>query len=137
MVDKNNIVIAGHWRLESAKKMWYDATVVKVLNIDSKDASQLRLLHNKISERETEQDLVNTKIELDVIWYTDQLDWLNLSMKDLYPEFDAPAFNEDDYNEGEWKEKQIVVVCYFKNLWDAELCKQDLEWLWYTPTVKG
>lgn len=137
VIDKNNIVIAWHGRLESIKKMGYEAVEVKVLDIDSKDASQLRLLHNKISEYETENDLENMKIEVDMLWYDKTMDGLDVSLKDLYPEFDAPPFDPDEYKEDEKKEWQVAVIVFFKNFGDAELCKQDLEWLWYAPIVKG
>ena len=64
IVDKNNILIAGHWRLWSIKKMWYDAVEVKVLDIDSRNSSELRLLHNRIAEYETENGIYNMKEEI-------------------------------------------------------------------------
>jgi type I site-specific restriction-modification system R (restriction) subunit len=116
VVDKNNILIAGHGRLESIKKMGYDSVEVKVLDIDSKDSKELRILHNKLSEYDNEYHLENLKIEIDLIGYDVKLQGLDVSMKELYPEFDAPAFNPDDYQEEAQKEKMIAVTVRCKDM---------------------
>lgn len=112
VVDKNNIIIAGHWRLEAIKKMWYDQVEVKVMDIDSKDTQILRLLHNKVSEF-AENNLENIVFELKDIWLETIWDF-NLS--ELYPEFDVPDFNMDEYNPdwSHWDNKKsyiIQVIC--------------------------
>ena len=117
VVDKNNVIIAWHGRLQSIKKMWYDAVEVKKIDLDSKNASELRVLHNKIAEYDNELDLENLKIELDYIGY-EELEDLDTNMKELFPEFDAPEFDPSDYeDEMEFEEdnqnkddiKQVVI----------------------------
>jgi len=64
IVDKNNIVIAGHGRLKSLAKMGYDDVEVKVMDIDTEDAIALRYLHNEISRYDTEDNLEAIAIEI-------------------------------------------------------------------------
>lgn len=140
VVDKNNIIIAGHGRLESIKKMGYDAVEVKVLDIDSKDASQLRILHNKISEYATEYNLENINIELEAIGLDEYIEELEISMKDLFPEFDAPVYNPDDYEDlledEEPKSWKVEVIIEAKDKAEAELIKKDVEGLWWTAKIR-
>lgn len=138
VVDKNNIIIAGHGRLESIKKMGYDSVEVKVMDVDSKDASQLRILHNKISEYGTEYHLENLNLELQTMGYEDDISWLDISMKDLFPEFDLPEFNQDDYSDDreDW-ESRVAVIVFADDLAEAEMIKQDIEWLWWEAKIRG
>lgn len=139
VVDRNNIIIAGHGRLESIRKMGYDSVEVKVMDIDAKDASQLRILHNKIGEYATEYHLENLNLELQTMGYEDDISWLDISMRDLFPEFDAPNFDADDYDvdNNEWGGKKIAVIIMAEDLAEAEIIKQDVEWLWREAKVRG
>jgi len=94
IIDKNNVIIAWHWRLKAIKKMWYDWVEVKKLNIDVKEAWALRILDNLLNNFDSEDNLENIVFELD--------NWIDLSLWDLWredflPELSAPEFNPDDY----------------------------------------
>lgn len=138
VVDKNNILIAGHWRLESIKKLWYDAVVVKQLDIDSNNADELRVFHNKISERWTDWHLENLKLSLDTIWYDKIIEWLEVSMKDLFPEFDAPQFNPDDYKTDDeiGEVKKVYVIITVDSNDEANELKTRLTDEWYSVAIK-
>jgi hypothetical protein len=60
---------------------------------------------------------------------------LQLSVSDLFPEFDAPEFNPEDYEDGFWLwwgESKLQLTVYVKDEWELELLKKDLTDLWYT-----
>ena len=67
VIDKNNVVIIGHWRLESAKKLWLEKVPCVILDeLSDKQIQKLRILDNKLNE--SEYDLANLKMELDSLW---------------------------------------------------------------------
>ena len=101
IVDKNNIVIAGHGRLKSLAKMGYDDVEVKVMDIDTEDAIALRYLHNEISRYDTEDNL--EAIAIEIPWMSVILEQLDTSITELAPYLDAPTYNPDDYQpDQEW-----------------------------------
>jgi hypothetical protein len=60
---------------------------------------------------------------------------LQLSVSDLFPEFDAPEFNPEDYEDDFWVwwgESKLQLIVYVKDEWELELLKKDLTDLWYT-----
>lgn len=79
-IDEQNVIIAGHWRLLAAKKLWLDTVpTVQVENLTDAQIKKLRLLDNKISEL-AEDDLENITIELEELqdtWLT-ELYWISL-----------------------------------------------------------
>lgn len=90
VVDKDNVVIIWHWRLLAAKKLWMEEVpCIKAEDLSKIQVKKLRILDNKLNE--SDWDLWNLKLELDEIGD----DYLN----DLFPEFDAPEYNPDDYEE--------------------------------------
>ncbi len=100
VIDKNNIIIVWHGRVEWAKKLWLDKVpCIQVEDLTDEQIKKYRILDNKLNE--SEWDLANLKLELDSLW--DLSMWeLQLSVSDLFPEFDAPEFNPDDYVDGFW-----------------------------------
>lgn len=128
LVDKNNILIAGHGRLQSLQKMWYDAVEVKILDIDVKDAMALRLLHNKIWEYDTQDNLEAINVELNEI--PEILSTLDTNMSELYPEFDVPKYDPSQYNE-EWdkdsNDGKTVYIISLDNQDDSILLEQYLD----------
>jgi len=64
IISKNNIIIAGHWRLEASKKLWLE-TVPCIVKEDLTDIQikKYRLLDNKIAEL-AEDNIENIKLEL-------------------------------------------------------------------------
>ena len=50
VIDKNNVVIIGHWRLESAKKLWLEKVPCVILDeLTDKQIQKLRILDNKLN----------------------------------------------------------------------------------------
>ena len=133
VIDKNNIVIIGHGRLEAAKKLWLEKVPCVITdNLTEAQIKKLRILDNKLNE--SEYDLANLKLELDSL---DNLNIgeLELSVSDLFPEFDAPEFNPDDYLEEETEEQgdwKVCVQVFVDDEATAEMLKKDLTELWYT-----
>lgn len=133
VIDKDNVVIIWHGRLEAAKKLWMkEVPVVKLEDLTPTQVKKLRILDNKLNE--SEWNLANLKMELDDLW--DLNIWeLDMSISDLFPEFDAPEFNPDDYwdEEDEWEDSwEVQVIVYVKDEAEASLLKDDLKNLWYT-----
>jgi len=132
VVDKDNIVIIWHWRLEAAKKLWMEEVpCVSMEKLTPTQVKKLRILDNKLNE--SEWNLANLKMELDDLW--DLNIWeLEMSISELFPEFDAPDFNPDDYwdEEDQWWDSEVAVVVYVKDEAEASLLKDDLKNLWYT-----
>lgn len=132
VVDKDNIVIIWHWRLEAAKKLWMEEVpCVSMEKLTPTQVKKLRILDNKLNE--SEWNLANLKMELDDLW--DLNIWeLEMSISELFPEFDAPEFDPDEYwdeVEKEWGD-EVTVVVYVKDEAEASLLKDDLKNLWYT-----
>lgn len=130
IIDKNNIIIAWHWRLEAIKKMWYEAVEVKQLDIDSKDASAYRLLHNKIAEL-AETNYWNIVIELEQL---EGIDIWDITIKSLYPELDLPTYDPSNYNpedNNNWDVKSIHITILFDNEDDKEELLTELKDRWY------
>lgn len=132
VVDKDNILIVGHWRLEWAKKLWLKTVpCIRAENLTDTQIKKYRILDNKLNE--SEYDLWNLKLELDSL--PDLNFWdLELSASTLFPEFDAPDFNPDDYGNDFWwwKEKWYSLTVTVNDEAELEMLKKDLNELWYT-----
>ena len=129
VINKDNIVIIWHWRLLASQKLWMEEVpCIRLENLTKIQIKKLRLLDNKLNE--SEWDLWNLKLELDEI--------NDIELNKLFPEFDAPDYNPDDYEDKEENEKNWMVSCTIqaKDLWEAELIKKDVEWLWYKCIIK-
>ncbi len=50
-IDRANVVIAGHARLEAAKRLGYERVPCAKLDLDEKEANALRILDNSISDQ--------------------------------------------------------------------------------------
>ena len=135
LLTKENIIINWHWRLEWAKKLWMQKVPCIIANwLTDKQIKKLRILDNKLNE--SERNLANLKTELDDL---DDFNFWNLeySTSDLFPEFDAPEFNPDDYPDWFWfswndDEQQVSLTVYVKDDAELEMLKNDLKELWYT-----
>lgn len=63
VIDKNNVIIIGHWRLEWAKKLGLKKVpVVMMDDLTETQVRKLRILDNKLNE--SEWDMENLKVEL-------------------------------------------------------------------------
>ena len=136
VIDKNNVVIIGHWRLEGAKKLWLEKVPTVIMeDLNETQIKKLRILDNKLNE--SEYNLANLKLELDNL--PDLNFWeLKISAFDMFPELDAPEFNPDDYGEEKEKkekkpkENEITLSVQFNSFGEANIAKGELEELWYT-----
>lgn len=127
VIDKNNIVIVWHWRLEWSKKLWLKTVpCIRAENLTEKQIKQYRILDNKLNE--SEYDLANLKSELDSIWDFNIWD-IELWVYDLFPEFEAPEFDEsllwnDDVEDVEVnipREAKIVKKWDIFELWNHRM----------------
>lgn len=108
ILDKNNVIIAGHGRIYAAKKLWlpYVPCIIKN-NLSDKEVREYRLLDNRIAELAT-NNLQNIQIELEAI----QSDFLN----DLYS--DIVLVQTDDALDRELHEDDVPLPkkkCYVKH----------------------
>lgn len=93
VIDKNNIVIVWHGRLEGAKKLWLEKVpCIRAENLTEKQIKQYRILDNKLNE--SEYNLANLKAEIDSIWDFNIWD-IELSVDDLFDDI----FSVDDFGE--------------------------------------
>ena len=84
VIDKDNIVIVWHGRLEWAKKLWLDKVpCVKAENLTEQQIKKYRILDNKLNE--SERDIENLKLELEDLGDLSIWD-LDLQVEDLFPE---------------------------------------------------
>lgn len=133
VIDKNNIIIVWHGRVEWAKKLWLDKVpCIQVEDLTYEQIKKYRILNNKLNE--SEYDLANLKLELDSL--PDLNIWdLELSASVLFPEFDAPEFNPDDYGNDFWwwwADKWVSLTVIVNDAAELDMLKKDLTELWYT-----
>lgn len=84
VVDANNIVVVGHWRLLAAKELGMDKVpCVKVEDLDEEQIKKYRILDNKLNE--SGWDEKNLKQELDILEDMNFGD-LELSKEELFPD---------------------------------------------------
>ena len=132
VIDKSNIIIVGHWRVEWAKKLWLEKVpCVLAENLTEEQIKKYRILDNKLNE--SDYDLWNLKLELDSLPNLNIWD-LEINSSDLFPEFDAPEFDPSEY-EDEWGKEwdwKVCVKVFVEDEATAEMLKKDLTELWYT-----
>jgi len=101
VIDKNNIIVAWHWRLEAGKKLWLKKVpVVRVDNLTDKQIKKYRLLDNKISEL-AEDNIENIKLELDEL-EDEKLNELCDINLDLDDNWDKSLWNSRNMEERFW-----------------------------------
>ena len=103
VIDKNNIIIVWHGRVEWAKKLWLEnVPCVQVENLTEAQIKKYRILDNKLNE--SERDVDNLKIELEELGDFDIWD-LEISVDELFPEL----LNLEEETE-EIKEDEVPIV---------------------------
>lgn len=122
VVDANNIVVVGHWRLLAAKELWLEKVpCVKLEDLSDEQVKKYRILDNKLNESDwAELNLKKDLAGLEDMNFGD----LELSKEDLFPDL----FKELDEKEKEEKpevefteellEEHNYVVLYFDNTAD-------------------
>ena len=132
VIDKNNIVIVGHGRLEGAKKLWLEKVpCIQVEDLTDEQIKKYRILDNKLNE--SDYDLANLKLELD--WLPDlNFGDLELNVDDMFPELKTDEFDPDEFEAKEPDEEvgNVCVKVFVEDEATAELLKKDLTELWYT-----
>lgn len=103
VVDKENVVIIGHGRLEAAKQLAYtEVPTVQLENLTEEQTRRLRLLDNRLSDL-AEYDIDNIMFELDDLDDPE----LNALFKDLIPDEELPEEEEGSGNHEEKTEKTL------------------------------
>lgn len=94
VIDKNNIVVVWHGRLEGAKKLWLEKVpCLQVENLTEEQIKKYRILDNKLNE--SDYDLANLKLELD--WLPDlNFGDLELNVEDMFPELKTDEFDPNN-----------------------------------------
>ena len=110
IIDKNNVIIAGHTRLESAKRLGMKEVPCLYANdLTEEQVKAFRLVDNKVSE----------KAEWDFNMLDAELADLDIDMTDFG--FDKLDINVDDYGtdfnlpDGEKNEMETMSFCLHKN----------------------
>ena len=138
VIDKNNIIVVWHWRVEWAKKLGLkQVPVVRVENLTDEQIKKYRILDNKLNE--SDYNLANLKLELDSLEDFNFGD-IEAKVDDIFPEMKSVEFNLDDYNPDEsllddWEkenEKKVKVVISFDTVDEANIAKEQLQDLGYT-----
>lgn len=107
VIDKNNVLVVWHWRLEWAKKLWLrTAPCVRAENLTEAQIKKYRILDNKLNE--SEYNIENLKTEFDSL--DDFKFWdIELSISD-FPELEAKIDSlDDDLNEELWTTNEVDV----------------------------
>lgn len=83
VVDKDNVVIIGHCRLEACKKLNYkEIPCVKADTLTDEQVAKLRLLDNKLNESEWDFELLGLELaDLDMTGF--DVDWGDLGFNDV------------------------------------------------------
>lgn len=96
VIDKNNVIIAGHGRFEASQKLWLkNIPCVRAENLTETQIKKFRILDNKLNESAWNED--NLKIELQELENFD-IGELQISVEDLFP--DLQIISPDGF--GDW-----------------------------------
>ena len=104
VVDKNNVVIIGHCRLEASKKLKLkEVPCVLADTLTDEQVKELRLLDNKLNESEWDLDLISEELtELDLNDF--ELDW-NIDEKI------SEEIERKDLSENITEQFQLIIDC--------------------------
>ena len=119
VIDWNNVVVVGHWRLLAAKELWLeDVPCIRMENLTEEQINKYRILDNKLNESDWSE--LNLREELDMLEDMNFGD-LELTKEDLFPElFLEPVGKikeekpEVEFTE-ELGEESNYLVLYFDN----------------------
>lgn len=136
-------IVDGFHRRMALKELWYKQ--VQVINLWEKTLAQA--IADTLSSEEIKVPLDDIEVSKLLKWLKE--DWLLIDVMDLLPysveevdlKIDLLDFidqdKEDDWEEEQKQPSQITVMVICKDMWEAELIKTDLEWLWYKPIIKS
>lgn len=108
VIDKNNVIVVWHWRVEWSKKLWLKTVpCVRAENLTPKQIKQYRILDNKLNE--SEYDYANLKTELDDL---EEFKFWDLEMwvYEVFPELETQEFDESfiEWVEEKWSKKEMT-----------------------------
>lgn len=131
VIDKNDILIVWHWRLEWAKKLWLKTVpCLRAEHLTEEQIKKYRILDNKLNE--SDWNLANLKSEIETLPDFNYWD-LTFSVYDVFPEFEIPEFDEDEFwDEKQSKEAPISLTVIVENEQQLTELKNSLQKLWYT-----
>lgn len=140
VVDKNNVLVVWHWRLEWAKKLWLKtAPCVRAEKLTEAQIKKYRILDNKLNE--SEYNLANLKAEVDSL--DDFNFWdIELSTTDLFPELETPEFDEDEFWWWRWKDvsdeiwKEYTILLKFASSEEQQVMFDNLKEMWWFLDIK-
>lgn len=93
VIDKNNVVVIWHWRLEASQKLWLkEVPCVIMEDLNDEQIRKLRILDNKLNESEWNVE----NLQYDISTIKDFNIWdIELSVDDLFDD----VFSVDDFDE--------------------------------------
>ena len=108
VIDKSNVVVIGHWRLEAAIRLWLDEVPCIIKDDLSDDQiKKLRYWDNKLNE--SEWNIENLKLDL--------ADLDNMNLWDLEFSVDEIIWEDKELNE---KSKMENKEYWIDDLWEFE-----------------
>ena len=126
IIDKNNVIVAGHTRLKAAKELGLkEVPTIKADDLTKDQVKAFRLADNKVSEKAL-WDMSKLNIELDDI----KLDMSNFGF-DLEP-IDTPPIELDDGYYGD--ERERTNKAYNLDIIDYSNLSNDF---WQMPIIKN
>lgn len=122
VINKDNVVVVGHWRLLAAKELGLkEVPCVRMENLTDKQIDKYRILDNKLNESDWSE--LNLKEELDILGDMNFGD-LELSKEELFPDLfeEWGEILKEEKPEVEFTEELLeehnYVVLYFDNTAD-------------------
>ena len=113
VIDKNNVVIVGHGRLEASKLLGLKEVPVLQIDLDEKKANAYRLADNKLNESEWDMELVIEELKgLDEELV--ELTGFDLDILNNKENFDNPEIEFSD----ELLLEHNYIILYFDNILD-------------------
>lgn len=104
VIDKNNIIIVWHGRVEGAKKLWLKSVpCILADDLTDEQVKKFRILDNKLNE--SEWNLENLKVDLEELWNLDIWE-LKIDIDELFPDLDTEEEEEPEVEEDEAPEVQ-------------------------------
>ena len=104
IIDENKVILAGHTRMKSLKKLGVkEAEVLQVFGLTEEQKRKYRLLDNKTGEYAA-WDYVALAEEVDGLdWNGLELDWGLEGKDDLGAEFENEEYGEEDFGDEEFE----------------------------------
>jgi len=91
VIDKNNVIIVGHGRLEAAKLLGLKEVPVLQADLTEEQAKAYRLADNKLNESEWDMELVTEELELMSV---QMVELIGFDLQDDLGQFEAGTIDE-------------------------------------------